>query len=310
MEKVKGEEQQPTSPGKKKGKVVLGRGLNALLGGPQEEGGQYVPRAPFTASKEFSSAIFQEIAIDQIATNPFQPRDGLQEEKIDSLAASIRTHGIIQPLTVRKLSGDQYQLIAGERRLQASRRAGLSRVPAFVRRAGDQDMVEMALVENIQREDLNPIEIALSYQRLVEDCGLKQEEVGKRMGKDRSTVTNYLRLLSLPPAVQSALKRGEISMGHAKSVLSAKEADAQLAVLKEVVSKKLSVREAERLVQRLGAPKKKKKEKEQHPITQRLSSHYGTKVRIREARDGGGEIRIPFYSSEDLGRILDIMQLS
>lgn len=299
------------SPPKKK--RVLGRGLDALLGDVKRSNRLHAPPLAVGQSATVLQGA-QDIPVERIEANPFQPRGAFQEEALQSLAASISTHGIIQPLTVRRLGGTRYQLIAGERRLQACKRLGLSRVPAFVRVADDQGMLEMALIENIQREDLNPIEIALSYQRLVEDCQLTQEAVGKRMGKDRSTVTNYLRLLSLPPDIQSALKENVLSMGHAKSILSLKEVTDQLSMLHEVLNKRLSVRETERLVAKyaprsIAQKKGGRGDKKMHPMTAHLRSHYGTKVQVTTKGDSG-EIRIPFYSAEDFERILEIMQLS
>ena len=290
--------------------MVLGRGLNALLG-DEETRRAYTPPAVQETPQKEAGQVFREIPIGQIKTNPFQPRADFQEEALVALAESIRVHGVIQPLTVRRLSDRQYQLIAGERRLRACRRAGLSSVPAFVRAADDQGLLEMALIENIQREDLNAIEIALSFQRLVSDCQLTQEEVGKRVGKERSTVTNYLRLLALPPAIQSALKHKALSMGHAKAIGSLQDRVAQLALFKELTDKRLSVRQAEHLARQYQKARPRVGEaarvRERHPAEGKLSSHYGTKVQVREGKEGAGEIRIPFYSREDFFRLLELM---
>ena len=192
-----------------------------------------------------------EISLDEIETNPFQPRQYFDEDALNELADSIKVHGIIQPITVRRLSRNQYQLISGERRFQASKRAGLTAVPAYIRSADDQQMLEMALIENIQRENLNPIEISLSYQRLISECNLKQEELGERVGKNRSTVTNYLRLLKLPPDIQIALRDNKISMGHARAIINVDSADSQLFIFKKTLSEDLSVRKVEELAREL-----------------------------------------------------------
>ncbi len=212
-------------------KVALGRGLSALLSDtPTEEKLETEVAAP-NALNEANGAI-NEIPVAEIETNPFQPRQYFDEEALNELADSIKVHGIIQPITVRRMARHQYQLISGERRFQASKRAGLQKIPAYVRTANDQQMLEMALIENIQRENLNPVEIALSYQRLISECNLRQEELGERVGKNRSTVTNYLRLLKLPPDIQIALRDNKISMGHARAIINVENADSQLYIFK------------------------------------------------------------------------------
>jgi ParB family chromosome partitioning protein len=224
-------------------------------------------------------------------------------------------HGIIQPITVRKLSEHQFQLISGERRFQASKLAGLKSLPAYVRTANDQQMLEMALIENIQRENLNPIEISLSYQRLISECNLKQEELGERVGKNRTTVTNYLRLLRLPPDIQIALRDNRISMGHARAIINIEDPASQLFIFKKIISDDLSVRAVESMARELSQGSNEKTEvkaptasKEVHQLQSKLSSHFGTKVMVRS--DGKkGDIRIPFLSVEDLNRILDILKL-
>jgi ParB family transcriptional regulator, chromosome partitioning protein len=289
-------------------KKALGRGLSALLSDTPETG-------KFEEAPEASGSM-NELAINEIEVNPFQPRQHFDQEAIKELAESIKVHGIIQPITVRKLSRNQYQLISGERRFQASRLAGLKTIPAYVRSADDQQMLEMSLIENIQRENLNPIEIALSYQRLMSECNLKQDELGERVGKNRTTVTNYLRLLKLPPDIQIALRDNKLSMGHARAIISVENADGQLLIFKRTLKEDLSVRQVEELVRLLG---KGNKEKESTPgssgspreivqLQGRLSSHFGTKVSVKS--DGKkGEIKIPFLSVEDLNRILDIFKL-
>ena len=214
-----------------KKKNALGRGLGALL---QDSSGL---ETQVSHQSKWNKSGVSEIIIDEVETNPFQPRTHFDEVALEELADSIRTQGIIQPITVRKLSAGKYQLIAGERRLQASKKAELTKIPAYIRVANDQQMVEMALIENIQREDLNAIEIALSYQRLLSECDLKQEELGSRVGKNRSTVTNYLRLLKLPPVVQEAIRDKKITMGHARALISRENIDAQLEVFRRSTTK-------------------------------------------------------------------------
>ncbi len=256
---------------------------------------------------------FKEIPVDQIEANPFQPRTEFEAVALQELSDSIKAQGIIQPITVRKLTENQYQLISGERRLKASKMAGLEHVPAFIRTANDQEMLEMALMENVQREDLNAIEIALSYQRLITECNLKQEDLGTRMGKNRTTVTNYLRLLKLPPEIQLAVRDKVISMGHARALISVENVDLQLAFFQEVVKKGLSVRKTEELV-RIGFEPGIRKEKpldklpkEFQELKSKLSSHFGTKISVTLGKDEKGEIKIPFASTEDLNRIIEIL---
>lgn len=296
-------------------KVALGRGLSALLSDtPSEEKLEMEVAGP-NALNEATSGI-NEIPLAEIETNPFQPRQYFDEEALNELAESIKVHGIIQPITVRRLARHQYQLISGERRFQASKRAGLQMIPAYVRTADDQQMLEMALIENIQRENLNPVEIALSYQRLISECNLKQEELGERVGKNRSTVTNYLRLLKLPPDIQIALRDNKISMGHARAIINVENPDSQLYIFKKTLQEDLSVRKVEELARDVMAGTKesvKQKEttsagKEITQLQGKLSSHFGTKVSVKS--DGKkGDIRIPFLSIEDLNRILEILRL-
>jgi ParB family chromosome partitioning protein len=259
-----------------------------------------------------------EIPMEEIEVNPFQPRSHFDQESLKELAESIHVHGIIQPITVRKLSQHQYQLISGERRFQASKLAGLQTIPAYIRAANDQQMLEMALIENIQRENLNAIEIALSYQRLMSECNLKQDELGERVGKNRTTVTNYLRLLKLPPDIQISVRDNKLSMGHARAIINVENADQQLYIFKRTLEEDLSVRKVEDLVRTLSHGKTGSKEaqpntpgpasKEIGQLQSKLSSHFGTRVVIKS--DGKkGDIRIPFLSVEDLNRILDILKM-
>jgi ParB family chromosome partitioning protein len=296
---------------------ALGRGLSALLSDtPSDDRLEVDVAQPANAGHDHVNGNVNEISLTEIETNPFQPRQHFDEEALNELAESIRVHGIIQPITVRRLAPHQYQLISGERRFQASKKAGLSAVPAYVRSADDQQMLEMALIENIQRENLNPIEISLSYQRLISECNLKQEELGERVGKNRSTVTNYLRLLKLPPDIQIALRDNKLSMGHARAIINVDNTDSQLYIFKKTLSEDLSVRKVEELAREVmtkprhhesGKTESTPVSKEINHLQSRLSSHFGTKVSVKS--DGKkGDIRIPFLSVEDLNRILDILK--
>ena len=306
-------------------KKALGRGLSALLSDtPSDEKLETDIVATATelshVAGEPATGSINEISIDEIEVNPFQPRQHFDQDALKELSESIKVHGIIQPITVRRLARNQYQLISGERRFQASKLAGLKAIPAYVRLANDQQMLEMALIENIQRENLNPIEISLSYQRLISECNLKQEELGDRVGKNRSTVTNYLRLLKLPPDIQIGLRDNQVSMGHARALINVENPDSQLYLFKRIVAEDLSVRKVEELAREMTTSSKDKEaEKTSSPssngsskeITQlqsQLSSHFGTKVSVKS--DGKrGEIKIPFLSIEDLNRLLDIIKL-
>jgi ParB family transcriptional regulator, chromosome partitioning protein len=300
-------------------KKALGRGLSALLSDtPEEERLEVDVTNPVGShTPVVHQENLNEIPLAEIETNPFQPRQHFDQEALRELAESIKVHGIIQPITVRKLAPHQYQLISGERRFQASKLAGLTSVPAYIRTADDQQMLEMALIENIQRENLNPIEVALSYQRLISECNLKQEELGDRVGKNRSTVTNYLRLLKLPPDIQIALRDNQLSMGHARAIINIDNPESQLYLFKKILSEDLSVRKVEELARQLMSEHKEQPVKpavstphikEISQLQSNLSSHFGTKVSVRS--DGKkGEIRIPFLSVEDLNRILDILKV-
>jgi ParB family chromosome partitioning protein len=275
-----------------------------------------VVEVPVPAASPAAGSI-TEIPIEEIEVNPFQPRSHFDQEALLELAESITVHGIIQPITLRKLTDKQYQLISGERRFQASKLAGLKAIPAYIRSADDQQMLEMALIENIQRENLNAIEIALSYQRLITEIGLKQEELGERVGKNRTTVTNYLRLLKLPPDIQIAVRDNKLSMGQARSIISVENPDHQLYIFKKTLEEDLSVRKVEELVRQLSEKSSDKSEgsnasptvsREISQLQSRLSSHFGTRVVVKS--DGKrGEIKIPFLSVEDLNRVLDILKM-
>jgi ParB family transcriptional regulator, chromosome partitioning protein len=292
-------------------KRVLGRGLSALL-----EDSSYDSSSKLVLDTVRSSSI-NDIDLSLIKSNPFQPRSDFDREAIEELAESIRTQGIIQPITVRKIAGNEYQLISGERRLMASKIAGLTTIPSYVREANDQQMLEMALIENIQRENLNAIEIALSYQRLISECHLKQEELGDRVGKKRTTVNNYLRLLRLPPDIQAAIREDKISMGHAKALVNIENIDLQLALYHKILKDELSVRKVEALARKYtdhqGAQPPAELKHSSNPeiirLKEALSSFFGTKIEISSKGADKGEIRIPFLSHEDLNRIIEILDV-
>jgi ParB family transcriptional regulator, chromosome partitioning protein len=300
-----------------KKKIGLGKGLSALLedndtSRTPEEGGEYAIRQ--------QNAPMQEIPVAFIETNPFQPRVHFEKEALEELAESIRIHGIIQPITVRQLTRNQFQLISGERRLQASKLVGLETIPAFIRTADDQQMLEMAIIENIQRENLNALEIALSYQRLLSECNLKQEELGERVGKKRSTVNNYLRLLKLPTEIQASVRDNKLSMGHARALINVDNIEDQLYIFRKIIKDDLSVRKVEELVRQFSVgPSETRTEpasKELSPlgaelksIQNRLASHFGTRVLVKNNGANQGEIRIPYLNDQDLNRILEIINL-
>jgi ParB family transcriptional regulator, chromosome partitioning protein len=288
-------------------KSGLGRGLGALIENPygQEE---------IEAKREEVSAV-NEIELSLIEVNPFQPRKDFDEEALNELTTSIKQLGIIQPLTLRKLDGNRYQLITGERRFRASQLAGLTRVPAYVREADDQAMLEYALVENIQREDLNAIEIAISYQRLVDECNLTQENLSDRVGKKRATVANYLRLLKLPAEVQLAIRDKKISFGHARAIAGISEEKEQIKVFKRVVKDELSVRATEELTRKSSEPaqieEKVPKEVATNELPEtfkdicdHLQQRFNTPVELKRNEKGVGKIIISFYSDSELEQIL------
>lgn len=295
-----------------KKRSALGRGLGALLDD------SVLDSKPKLVSDSVKQPLINELPIKYIRSNPFQPRMDFDEEALSELADSIITQGIIQPITVRKISDHEYQLISGERRLIASKKAKLKSIPAYVREANDQQMLEMALIENIQRENLNAIEIATSYQKLLTECNLKQEELGDRVGKKRTTVTNYLRLLKLPPDIQDAIRDEQISMGHARALINIENIDFQLTVFHKVIKEDLSVRKTEELVRKIGKdniiPGRVKKEvkelsSELKNLQMVLSSHFGTKVEIHQKSGQKGDIKIPYISVDDLNRILEILEI-
>ena len=297
-----------------KKKSALGRGLGALL----EDSPKKV-RATETLTPPPSASI-NEILLEEIQVNPFQPRIHFDKDALEELSESIKVQGIIQPITVRRLGDNEYQLISGERRFQASKMAGFTRIPAYIRTANDQQMLEMALIENIQRENLNALEIAQSYQRLLTECDLKQEQLGDRVGKNRTTVNNYLRLLKLPPDIQAGIRDQKISMGHARALINIEDVDKQLAIFRRTVEEELSVRKVEALVKDLNSEPEEKlvssktnldplKKYEIGKLQQKLASHFGSKVMLKSDNKDKGEIKIPFRSADDLNRILEILEI-
>ncbi len=292
-----------------KKKEQLGQGLRALLGNidKSDSGADLKKELVGELSKKT-----EEIAIDDIEINPFQPRNEFDQEELLALVQSIKSLGLIQAITVRSISESRYQIISGERRWRASKLAGLKTIPAYIRIADDQGMLEMALVENIQRSDLNPLEIAISYQRLIEECDLQHDELAKRVGKERSTVSNYVRLLKLPPDIQSALKSKKLSMGHARALIGLEDPSQQLFVYKKLVKDGLSVRQTEALVRDMKNPSqtiKKAPATVEHPevkkIKDRLSYVLGSKVEINRTARGKGKIVIHFNSDDQFNNIVD-----
>ncbi len=284
-------------------KNALGRGLGALIDGVEKE------------ILEKKIEVNKNISIDSIESNPFQPRTSFDEQSLEELALSIKKLGIVQPLTVRETDDGKYQLIAGERRLRAARRAGLTHVPAFIRTADDQAMLELALVENIQREDLDAVEVAISFQRLIEECKLTQEELSERVGKQRSTVANYLRLLKLPAEIQLGIKNRQLMMGHARTLVNIEDPKKQINIYYKIIDGELSVRQAEELVRQLQSEKTKDPEKQERKqklnqdfsrLSEHLGSIFAAKVNFRINEQGKGKIVIPFENPEDMERILGI----
>lgn len=294
-----------------KSKEALGKGIRALLSSIDDEATQ-VGRSKKSGNYEQTGSVVK-IPLDQIEVNPFQPRVEFNEEALNDLAESIKIHGVVQPITVRKLGNKKFQLIAGERRLRASKLAGMADIPAYVRMANDQESLEIALIENIQREDLNALEIALNYQRLLDECELTHEDLSKRLGKSRTVVTNYLRLLKLPPDIQSALKSKKISMGHARALAGIEDLVFQLYAFKELLKKGLSVRQTETLVKQGQAKTKSPSGARKLPLAyqklqDRLASNLSAKVQIKPKKDGSGEITIYFHNDDDLERLSEFLE--
>jgi len=284
---------------------ALGRGLSALL------------KETDNAATDKNAAVIVGTIIDldlnSIEVNPYQPRTHFDEQALEELSNSIRELGVIQPITVRKTSGNRFQLVSGERRFRASKQLGNNTIPAYVRLANDQEMLEMALVENIQRKNLDPIEIALSYQRLVEEINLTQEELSIRVGKKRSTVTNYLRLLKLDPIIQTGMRDGFLSMGHGRALINIENRNEQLEIYKKIIQNKLSVRQTEELVKNLKNPDTKKSKKAKTPPyvangIETISKYLGHKIQVTVGNNGKGKISIPFDSQEDFERIQKLIK--
>jgi ParB family chromosome partitioning protein len=292
-------------------KQALGRGLSALLKDPDND---IKSVADKNADKLVGNII--ELDIESIEINPFQPRTNFNEDTLQELAKSIKELGVIQPITVRKLDFNKYQLISGERRLRASKLIGLKTIPSYIRLANDNESLVMALVENIQRHDLDPIEVAISYQRLIEEIKLTQEELSERVGKKRSTITNYLRLLKLDPIIQTGMRDGFISMGHGRALINIDNQDVQSDIYHKVVTRNLSVRETEALVknhQESLKPKAAKSTKSnsfeiKDAEKKVFANYFGTKVDVKVAGNGKGKISIPFHSEEDFNRILKLIK--
>ena len=304
-----------STPNKKN--EALGKGIRSLL--------QSIDADLKTTSGELKSSVVEavtnmlRIPLDQIETNPRQPRHDFDEQALQELAHSIRLHDIIQPVTVSKLPSGKYRLISGERRFRAAKIAAIKDIPAYVRQADDQQLLELALLENLQREDLNAMEIALSYKRMMEELNYTQEQVAERMGKERSTVANYIRLLKLPPDIQVAVRSNQLSMGHARALINVDTVDKQLYLFGEIKNKGLSVRQTEELVRRLY--------KEDHPasvknsvkpslpeafkrIEDNLASHFSTRVKLNHNKKGEGSISIEYYSLQELNKLLDQLGIS
>ena len=298
-------------------KRVLGRGLSALLNDNEDMMPVKQPQQHNIVSDSdlAGAGSVNEININEIEVNPFQPRTEFDREALIELSDSIKLQGLIQPITVRRVSSHNYQLISGERRLRAAKLAGLRSIPAYVRSANDQQMLEMALIENIQRENLNAIEVAMSFQRMLDECNLKQEELGDRVSKNRSTVTNYLRLLKLPPVIQASIRDGRLSMGHAKALITINDPVRQLYLHQQIIDEGLSVRKVEELARLMQkAPSKKNNDRspsalsfQMQKIQDDLASKFSTRVQLKVSEKGTGAIEIPFLSPDDLHRILEML---
>lgn len=289
-----------TTQNKKRG---LGRGLDAILQSPETD----ITSADISGN--YVAGAIAQIEIDKIETNPFQPRTDFDEAALNDLAESIQHQGVIQPVTVRKMGYDKYQLISGERRLRASKMAGLKTIPVFIRVANDEQMLEMALIENTHRENLNAIEVAISYQRLIEECELTQDKLSEKLGKDRSTVTNYLRLLKLPAEIQIAIRDGYITMGHAKALINISDKAKQLIILKRIIDEDLSVRQVESLAREKVSPQKQKNVLPESFKIQADALSKALKMGVKVSRDskGKGSLTIKFKNDEEFGRLLDFI---
>jgi ParB family chromosome partitioning protein len=310
-------------------KPALGRGLSALLENANNSGKEYTTSKTVSTTEtevaempEIKPAVeignvagpISLLRISQIEANPFQPRQEFDAVAMRELAQSIKELGLIQPITVRKISAQKFQIISGERRFRASQVAGLDEVPVYVRTANDQNMLELALVENIQRENLNAIEVAISYKRLMHECSLTTEKLADRVGKDRTTVTNYVRLLKLPPEIQIGIIEKKISMGHARALINTEPEAKQLKIYKLILEKDLSVRRVKKLAKEDDAPKLFKTEKQILPLTFQkmqadLKLKFGKKAKLQRNEHGLGKLEIPFATDDDLQRIVDMLEL-
>lgn len=296
-------------------KEALNRGIRSLLGSIDTEL-KNSATGPITKEMVAKNTSVSRIALSEIIPNPKQPRQDFDQTAIEALAQSMKQHDIIQPLTVTPLNNGKYKLIAGERRWRAAKIAGLKDVPVYVREVNDKQVLELALMENLQRENLNAIEIGLGYQRLMEECEMTQEEVASSMGMDRSTVSNYIRMLKLPPDIIVAVRNGSLSMGHARALINAGEVDKQLFVFNTILSKKLSVRQTEDLVKQLYKPPKKaiitatQSKNSLHHIEQQISSQLGTKVKLEHQKTGKGRIVLEYFSLEELNSLLEKIKVT
>tara|TARA_R110000868_G_scaffold88088_3_gene245741 strand:+ start:6016 stop:6927 length:912 start_codon:yes stop_codon:yes gene_type:complete len=294
-------------------KQALGRGLSALLKDPSNDIQSVQDK---NADKVIGNIV--ELDIDSIDVNPFQPRTNFNEETLRELASSIKELGVIQPITVRKSGFNKYQLVSGERRFRASKLIGLETIPSYIRIANDQESLEMALVENIQRQDLDPIEIALSYQRLIDEINLTQEQMSERVGKKRSTIANYLRLLKLDPIIQTGMRDAFISMGHGRAIITIEDQTVQLDIYEKILSSKLSVRETEELVRNLNSSKEVLVTAKKEIVTEtpeyikkgvkEFSEYFGHKIDVTVSKNGKGKITIPFHSEEDFNRLKKLVK--
>jgi len=292
---------------------ALGKGLGALI----SEADAQASRSVRGASSSFESEGLSTVSLSEIEANPFQPRDTFDQETLEELAESIRTLGLIQPITVRLVAPGKYQIISGERRFRAAQMAGLTHLPAYIRQANDQGMLEMALVENIQRKDLNAIEISLCFQRLIEECSLTQEAMADRIGKNRTTVTNYLRLLKLPPEIQLALRQGVITMGHARALLSIDNKERQLALTEQILRKGLSVRQIEAMVQNEKMPKPSARTEVEPPaelpetyflLIDKIGQYFNNKISIKRTPRGAGTITIHVSNDRQVEHFLRALE--
>lgn len=307
-------QETPKKPAKSTGKEALGKGIRSLLQSIDSDmksatismGDKGVP----------SPAGTQRVSLHAIETNPEQPRRDFNEQALEELAQSIKIHDLIQPITVSRINNQKYRLISGERRLRAAKMAGLKDIPAYIRQTDNEALLELALLENIQREDLNAIEVSLSLKRLMEECDITQEQLAERVGKNRTTVTNYLRLLKLPPDIQASVRKGELSMGHARALISLDKVDQQLYIFNQIMLHQLSVRQTESLVKKISSGKKLPSglpktslSPAYKKIEDNLASHFSTKVTLNRKNNGTGNIIIEFYSNEELDQILNVIAL-